>query len=340
MDTAPSKWKEVSERPLGGSGSEFPYSIHGVNKREESRSASSSSSSSIPRRLSNDNGNNNKSIDVEDIKERGNDRARARRMRMGVISSTEREHFGTSPAGFHIKSTAVVVTIDSNSSNSSSSSSSSGGSFRGRNESDVSRDHGSKDRNCDSRTSSISPKNANINRIKKTSSRASTDDDASVSPVEGASLALGGTGLKVTMKKLSGKMFFAGARDSSSHDSCHDINTSTRAASKENQEEVKVEGEGSKRGVEKGIVSLLEYPLFEMKSDGGSDDVITMSSNVVTPSMSPGGGGGGGTGVVQGKGAGTWNSDSSGAPAPALFAPAIPFRDIFYFNAHLIDIGE
>ena len=339
MDTAPSKWKEVNERPLGVSVSEHPYSNHGENKREESRSStsSSSSSSSIPKRHSNDNNDDDKSSDVEAVKVR--ERARARRGRMGVISSIERDHFGTSPAGFHVKSTAVIVTIDSNSSSSSGSNSSSSGSLRGRNESDISRDYGSKDKNCDSRTSSPSPRNANINRIKKSSSRASTDDDVSVSPTEGASasLALGGTGLKVTMKKLSGKMFFAGARDSTSHDS------STRA-NKENQKEG--EGEGSRGKVEGGSVALLEYPLFEMKSDGGSDDVITMSSNVVNSSMSPGSGyggcGGSGTGGVQnrGAGAGTWNADSSGTSAPALCAPSIPFRDLFYFNAHLIDIGE
>ena len=295
MDTAPSKWKEVS----------VLYDNHGEYRRKESRS------SSAPRTID----NNDRSNDDEAFKER--DRARA--SRMGEISSTERAHIGTSPAGFHVKLSAVVVTIDSNGSSS--------GKVGDRVESDITRHHGSRDRYDNSRTSSPSPRNSHINKLKKSSSRTSTDDDGSVSPIEGASL--GGTGLKVTMKKLSGKMFFAATRDDAFKKNCFDKKPSNGEEEKVGEEaEVKEDNRSKKEGQS---VALLVYPLFEMKSDVDFDDCITMSNNVVNSSLNSG------TGGIHGKGTGTGNSDSSGTPL--LSAPVIPFRDLFYFNAHLIDIG-
>lgn len=292
-------------------GCEYPYNNHGESKWKESWS------SSAPRTHD----GTERSYDDEAMKEKVRERAG----RMGEISSTEREHVGSSPAGFHVKSAAVTVTIDSNSS--SSNSINSGGTVRGR---DVSRDHGSKDRNTGSRTSSPSPRNAN--RIMKSPSRTSTDDDVSVVPVEGASL--GGTGLKVTMKKLSGRMFFAATRDDKSYENSFDRNNATVAEEKKKEEIEKEEGmkEGS-RGREGRSVALLEYPLFEMKSDVDSFDIITLSNNVVSPTMHSGSGG------VQGRGTGTGTGTGDTSGAPALSAPVIPFKDIFYFNAHLIDLG-
>ena len=302
-------------KPLGGC--EYPYNNQGETKRKDSWS------SSTPRA----HGSADRSYDDEAMKERDRDRdrERVRAGRMGEISSTEREHVGSSPAGFHIKSAAVTVTIDSNS---SSSSSGGGGTVRGR---DISRDHGSKDRNTGSRTSSPSPRSAT--RITKSPSRTSTDDDGSLLPVEGASI--GGTGLKVTMKKLSGRMFFAATRDDTSSDGCIDGHTATGTEEKK-KEEIENEKEGMTKGSrrrEGRSVALLEYPLFDMKSDVDTFDIITLSNNVANPTMHSGSGG------VQGRGAGagTGTGDTSGTPA--LSAPVIPFKDVFYFNAHLIDLG-
>jgi hypothetical protein len=312
VDTAPSKWRELSVKPLGGC--EYPYNNQGETKRKDSWS------SNTPRAHD----SADRSYDDDAMKERDRERVRVRAGRMGVISSTEREHVGSSPAGFHIKSAAVTVTIDSNSSSSSS------GAVRGR---DISRDHGSKDRNTGSRTSSPSPRNAT--RITKSPSRTSTDDDGSVLPVEGASL--GGTGLKVTMKKLSGRMFFAATRDDTSSDGCIDRITVTAAAEKKKEE---TENESEKEGMQEGSqrregrsIALLEYPLFEMKSDVDTFDIITLSNNVVNPTMHPGSGG------VQGRGTGTGTGTGDICGTPAISAPVIPFKDFFYFNAHLIDLG-
>ena len=305
VDTAPCKWQEVAVKPLGGC--EYPYNHHGENKNKESWSSSTSKSHD----------SYDGSHDDEGVNEWERDRARRVRVRMREISSTEREHIGASPAGFHIKSAAVVVTIDSNSSSSSSS--------RGRNEPNISRDYGSKDRNNDSRTSSPSPRNMNMK--KKTSSRTSTDDDVSVSPTEGASL--GGTGLKVTMKKLSGRMYFAATRNRTFNENCLNENASVGAGKYEDEQQNK-EKESSRSGSRSGrdgSVALLEYPLFDMKSDMDHLDFITVSSNVANSSIYSEAGG------VHGKG-----TESGGAPT--LSAPVIPFKDIFYFNAHLIDLGE
>jgi hypothetical protein len=299
IDTAPSKWKELITKPLGGY--EYPYNIHGDNKRKDSWS------SSIPKAHD----STDRSYDDDPMKER--DRERVRAERMGEISSTEREHVGSSPAGFHIKSASVTVTIDSNSNSS--------GAVRGR---DISRDHGSEDRSTGSRTSSPSPRNAT--RIAKSPSRTSTDDDGSVLPVGGASL--GGTGLKVTMKKLSGRMFFAVTRDDTSYANNFDRNTATVADEKKKEDIEKEEWMEGRRSM-----ALLEYPLFEMKSDVDTFDIITLSNNVINPTMHPGSGGVQGSGT----GAGTGTGDTSGTPA--LSAPVIPFKDKFYFNAHFIDFG-
>ena len=294
-------------RPLGGC--EYPYKNQGENKRKDSWS------SSTPRAHD----SADRSYDDDPMKDRDRDRERerVRAGRMGEISSTEREHVGSSPAGFHMKSSAVTVTIDSNSSSS--------GAVRGR---DISRDHGSKDRNTGSRTSSPSPRNAT--RITKSPSRTSTDDDGSVLPLEGASL--GGTGLKVTMKKLSGRMFFAATRDDTSSDGCIDGHTATGAEEKK-KEEIENEKEGMTKGSrrrEGRSVALLEYPLFDIKSDVDTFDIITLSNNVANPTMQSRG-----TGAGTGTGSGT--GDTSGTPV--LSAPVIPFKDVFYFNAHLIDLG-